>query len=156
MTRVVGTPGSPLRLRRITPWVRGVPALAVLAALIGALAGCAPATTNTRPVPIDSRPTPPQPEATGTAPSGSTTTPPTEAHKPEPVTEASIAADTLQTHATLERCARRKLLPEQESTVEAVRGSLDGVRTELLRGDLARASSFARQARQLARSLNCP
>lgn len=149
MNRAVGKPGSPLRGMRLG-WV-----MTALAAML-TLGGCA-ASTSSRPVSIDSRPTPPQPAPTAaTGTTGPTDVTPAPApHKPEPVTEASIAADTLQTHATLERCAKRNLLPDQESTVDAVRQALGGVRVELVRGDLPRAQSYARQAKQLARSLNC-
>lgn len=79
---------------------------------------------------------------------------------PAPATESalrsSLAADTLAARRVLDRCAGRKLLPEQESTTEATQRLLRDAGSALAQGDLALAASLARQARQLSRSIGCP
>ena len=139
-------------------WTLRLLALALLALGAGACAGMGH--RSERPVSIDARPTPPQPApepADGTGAPASGVAPVT----PAPVVAAAparsrIEADTLAAHAVLERCGRRRLLPEQESTIESARQLLADTRAAALRGDLPRAESLARQVRQLASSLNCP
>lgn len=114
---------------------------------------CSCAHNRNHPVSIDSRPTPVQPEAardTVVAPA-----PPKS--EPRPTNSASqAAADTLAARNALNRCAGRKLLPEQESTVDSVSDALARARDALARGDLTAGASYAREARQLSRSLGCP
>lgn len=119
-----------------------------------ALGACAPFGQHQRPVSIDSRPTPPQPsnDAAGGTPQPTGEVPTAGAES----ATRRIEADTLATHAVLERCAKRKLLPDQESTVDSVRQLLMDAHDAMAGGDLARAASLARQAHQLARSLSCP
>ena len=66
-----------------------------------------------------------------------------------------MVADTLAAHAVLERCGRRRLLPDQESTVDSARQLLAAARAAAIRGETPRAESLARQARQLTSSLDC-
>lgn len=112
-------------------------------ALVIPLLGCAHARRYERPVSIDSRTVAPSPEAARPAPT-------------RPGLEARVAADTLAATLALRRCAGRTLLAEQESTVQSANELLSGVREALAIGDLARAESLARQARQLTGSLGCP
>jgi len=56
----------------------------------------------------------------------------------------------------LKKCAGRQLLPDQESVYDTVRSLLTQTRGALQTGELWRAESLARKARQLASSLNCP
>jgi hypothetical protein len=116
-----------------------------------ALGACMP---SHRAVPIDSRPTPLQPGSTDTTalvhPNGTQRPPSPESRRDR------IVQDTLSTHATLERCAKRRLLPEQESTMDSVRQLLAETQLALVGEDLARAESLARRALQLSRSLSCP
>ncbi len=106
-----------------------------------ALIGCAHRAP--RPVSIDSRTVTPSPEAAHTAPSPASL-------------EARVAADTLAASLAIRRCAGRRLLAEQESTVASATQLLAETRDALAINDLARAESLARQARQLTRSLGCP
>lgn len=124
-----------------------------------ALAGCA--TTphrSTRPVSIDSRPTPPQPAAAPKpvavrAPGAARTAPaPAAVTPPRPRFEA----DTLAARAAVTRCNKRRLLPEQESTLDSARQLLFDARMAALQGDQPRAVALAREARQLTLSLNYP
>lgn len=136
-------------------------ALCLALALLG---GCAHTYRRPAHVPVESRPTPPPPPTEPT-PGRSETTP---ADRPSPPigtvmspgeqqqTRARILADTTATSAALERCGKRKLLPDQESVFEATRSLLDQTRSALTRDELWRAESFARRARQLAASLDCP
>ncbi len=137
-----GPPAVPSRPAR-----RLHPAYALL--LAAALAGCA---HSPRGVPIDRRPTPAPPPD------------PTDRHTPSAVARPThavvpardrIVADTTATHAVLERCLRRTLLPDQEPIIASTRELLNRVRAELLVGRLEGAESAARQARQLSRSLRC-
>lgn len=132
---------------------RSVLALALCCAL--ALAGCAVLHPRPRPepphVPIESRPTPPPPADTvRAAPQPS---PP--AALPRPTLLELAVADTSAAGAMLRRCAGRRLLPEQESTWDATASLLVQARAALLRGDVARGRSLARDAKQLASSLAC-
>ena len=128
------------------------------AALALTVAGCARTSrTRTRPVSIDARPTPPQPAATPAATTQAARTPaaPPPA-KAAPAARPRFEADTLAARAAFTRCSGRRLLPEQESTLDSVRRLLFDARTAALRGDSAHAQSLGREALQLARSLNCP
>lgn len=66
-----------------------------------------------------------------------------------------MVADSLAAHAALARCGQRRLLPDQESTIDSARQLLADTRAAAIRGDLSRAESLARQARQLTNSLDC-
>ena len=135
----------------------------VLLALAAALAGCGSTAPRHRPpgVPVDSRPSPPSPAA-GDRPAAEPATPP-----PVPVgsvmtpderraTLARIVADTTAAGSAVRKCGSRKLLPDQESVFETTRSLLEQARAALARGELWRAESLARKARQLAASLDCP
>ena len=108
-------------------------------------------------VPIESRPTPPQP-AEDASPTDSLVPvpapPDTTKHAPV-VVQSRLVADTTAAGVAARRCAGRRLFPEQESTYDSVLELLNQTRAALARGDVARAESYARQARQLATSLNC-
>jgi len=130
-----------------------------MAVLLSLAAGCAHRPHGTS---IDSRPTPAQPgpfttaapdtiEGPRPAPTNPSTTRP-----PAGGGAARAAADTLAARRALNRCAGRKLLPEQESTIVSVSSLLRSAQAALLREDFVRAESLARQARQLAGSLGCP
>jgi hypothetical protein len=67
-----------------------------------------------------------------------------------------IAADTTATGLAVRKCGGRKLLPDQESVFETTRSLLEQARAALGSGELWRAESLARKARQLAASLDCP
>src|SRR5262245_60339044 len=137
---------------------RAVLSLCVVAAVF-AIGACGHVGRAQRPVSIDSRPTPPQPSSSGES---GTTTVATE-HTAAPQTSKTpetaikrIEADTLATHKMLARCTRGQLLPDQESTVDSARQLLADTHVALEHGDLVRAASLARQARQLSSSLSCP
>ena len=66
------------------------------------------------------------------------------------------AADTVQVAQALKKCSGRQLLPDQESVYDTVRSLLSQTRSALQSGELWRAESLARKARQLASSLSCP
>jgi hypothetical protein len=134
-----------------------------LAALALAPGGCASTPHRAqRPVPIDQRPTPPQPPAEPPAVRAAPAPAPEPAPRPATAPRAAgtaqgrFVADTLAAHAVLERCGQHRLLPDQEATVDSARRLLDSSRIAALGGDMPRAESLARQAHQLARSLNCP
>lgn len=65
-------------------------------------------------------------------------------------------SDTVAVVQALKKCSGRQLLPDQESVYESVRSLLAQTRGALQSGELWRAESLARKARQLASSLNCP
>ena len=67
-----------------------------------------------------------------------------------------IVADTTATGAAVRKCGRRTLLPDQESVMETTLSLLAQTRTAMARGELWRAESLARKARQLSASLDCP
>lgn len=133
----------------------------VLLALVLTLAGCGASQAHRRPpgVPVDSRPSPPAPPVGDGAaaqpappvPVGSVMTP-----NERRETLARIAADTTATGQAVRRCGSRKLLPDQESVFETSRSLLEQARAALGSGELWRAESLARKARQLAASLDCP
>jgi hypothetical protein len=88
---------------------------------------------------------------------------------PQPVTPAETmdpeerartlsrtVADTTSAGQALRRCSGRAVMPDQEATLDAVRSLLAQTRAALASGELWRAESLARKARQLASSLNCP
>lgn len=124
--------------------------------LVATLAGCA-ARHEAPGVPIDQRARPPQPAA---APAAADTVPvpPPRAMTPsgEENTRGIVVRDTAVVSKALKHCAGRTLLPEMESTYGATASLLAQTREALARGDLARARSLARNARQLATSLDCP
>lgn len=66
------------------------------------------------------------------------------------------AADTVLVAQALKKCSGRQLLPDQESVYDTVRSLLSQTRGALQSGELWRAESLARKARQLASSLSCP
>ena len=117
-----------------------------------------------RGVPVESRPTPPQPSPEPT----STEHPTTETPAPPPKVEsamtpqqrkesiARVVADTTAASAAVKKCAKRKLLPDQESVFDTVQSLLAQTRAALGRSELWNAESLARKARQLAGSLDCP
>lgn len=122
--------------------------------LVGTLAGCA---GHREPpgVPIDQRARPPQP------PASADTVPPVPPPRPmTPSGEESmrgiVVRDTAAVSKALMRCAGKTLLPEMESTFIATQKLLAQTREALQRGDVARARSLARNARQLVTSLDCP
>ena len=132
---------------------RFVVAVAALAVLVGsgALEGCA--TTRKReprPVPIERRPTPPPASA---YPRDGASQPLDPARRQTLLREA--VRDSASAGARLRRCAGRRLLPDQESIWDAAAGLLAQPRAALLRGDVSRARSLARNARQLVTSLRC-
>jgi hypothetical protein len=130
-----------------------------MAFLLSLAAGCAHRPHGTS---IDSRPTPAQPGPFSTAvpDTNAELRPappnPTPVRPPNGGGAARAAADTLAARRALNRCAGRKLLPEQESTIVSVSSLLRSAQAALLREDFIRAESLARQARQLAGSLGCP
>jgi hypothetical protein len=65
-------------------------------------------------------------------------------------------ADTTSAGQALRKCGARALQPDQDATADAVRNLLAQTRAALASGELWRAESLARKARQLASSLNCP
>ena len=133
------------------------PALLVLLAV--ALAGCSATHRESPGKPIDQRPTPPQPAQTEQpVPRDSIPVPPPRTMTPsgEDNVRALAVRDTVAVSKALKRCAGKNLLPEQETTYDATQKLLDDTRAALLRGDVTRARSLARNARQLVSSLDCP
>ncbi len=105
---------------------------------------------------IESRPTPAPPDSAGVAGgAGARPRPVVMSSETRRATLSSLAADTTAARAALNRCAGRKLLPDQEGVFEATTRALMDVRATAVTGDLARAESLARQAKQLASSLTC-
>ena len=138
----------------------------------------APVDTTARPAPADTlEETRPAPKRAGPAParkpkSGSASTS-ADADSitsvPTPVTPvetmspserrsalARTAADTTVAGSAVRHCGGRALMPDQQATFDAVRSLLDQTRAALASGELWRAESLARKARQLASSLDCP
>ena len=105
---------------------------------------------------IESRPTPAPPDSmsTGRA-TGAHPRSVVMSNETRRVTLSSLTADTTAARAALNRCAGRKLLPDQEGVFEATTRTLMDVRAARTAGNLARAESLARQAKQLASSLGC-
>jgi hypothetical protein len=68
---------------------------------------------------------------------------------------AQTVRDTVATGQRLRRCAGRRLLPDQESLWDSTARLLSETRAALVAGDIARARSLARDARQLSSSLIC-
>ena len=124
-----------------------------LAIAVALAAGCGPHRGATG-VPIDSRPTPPQPGPHDTTVTVRTTPPPSNGSA-DPA-HAAVVADTTAARAALKRCAGRKLLAEQENSVDSTTRLLMDAHAALLEGDVPRAASLARQAASLARSIGCP
>ena len=123
------------------------------------LAGCA-AHREPAGVPIDQRARPPQPPSQP-PPAAADTVPPVP--PPRPMTPSGeenvrglVVRDTAVVSKALKRCAGKTLLPEMESTYGATAKLLEQTREALLRGDVNRARSLARNARQLVTSLECP
>lgn len=69
---------------------------------------------------------------------------------------ARTVADTTSASTAVRHCTGRALQPDQEATADAVRSLLAQTRAALGSGELWRAESLARKARQLASSLDCP
>jgi hypothetical protein len=141
------------RSTRIAAWT-------VLCALslTGALSGCA-AHREAPGVPIDERPRPPQPPAQAAPVTpDSIPVPPPRVMTPsgEENVRALAVRDTAVVSKALKRCAGKTLLPEMESTYGATAKLLEQTREALQRGDVNRARSLARNARQLVTSLDCP
>jgi hypothetical protein len=65
-------------------------------------------------------------------------------------------ADTTSAGQAVRHCGGRAMQPDQEATADAVRSLLAQTRAALGSGELWRAESLARKARQLASSLDCP
>lgn len=135
--------------------------LALLAMLLAAAAaGCA-RPIRTGAIPVDNRPTLTAPEG---ADADTTLLPDDEAPAaPAPLPDkaveslrARVVADTLAAREAIDRCAGRKLLPEQEASHDATVGLLMQTRAALMRDDLPRAESLARQARQMSETIGCP
>ena len=130
----------------------------ILAVWLAAVAGCA---AHSRGVPVDARPSPAAPPGAAGRPDAATD----EKRPGQPATPSAtdprlalrerVVADTTAARATASRCIRTALLPEQEASVEALRDLLRRARVALLGEDLERAESLARQARQIASSLDC-
>jgi hypothetical protein len=149
---------------------RGGIALVALMLAWTSLGGCALVRGNPKGVPVDSRPTPGQPgtapaetgeERPGTAGTSTQTKPPATVQDATPETDRKavmrrIVADTTEASAAVSRCAKRKLLPDQESSFDSARGLLIQTRAALDRDELWRAESLARKARQVASALYCP
>jgi len=110
-------------------------------------------------VPIESRPTPPQPPAARDSIAGAVPLERVEgvlSQKERAELMARVVADTLVASGAVRRCEGRRLLPGDESVVDATASLLVDVRAALGRDELWRAESLARKARQLASSINCP
>lgn len=138
----------------------GAVALVSALLLVGALAGCS-AHREPVGVPIDERARPPQPPAATPPPAPADTLAPVPPPRPmTPSGEESLRSiavkDTAAVSKALKRCEGQNLLPEQESTFIATQKLLAQTREALARGDVARARSLARNAKQLVSSLECP
>lgn len=149
---------------------RGRALFALAAALTWASAGgCALVRGKPSGVPVDSRPTPTAPAEPAPRTAGQEDPPPTETPTPPKATvgdatsEADrvammrrIVADTTEASKAVSRCAKRTLLPDQESSFDSARGLLMQTRAAIARDELWRAESLARKARQVASALYCP
>jgi hypothetical protein len=127
--------------------------------LLAGTLNCCAAHRETPGVPIDERPRPPQPPAGVTpVPPDSIPVPPPRVMTPsgEENLRALAVRDTAVASRALKRCAGKTLLPEMESTYAATVKLLEQTRDALARGDFRRARSLARNATQLATSLDCP
>ena len=90
-----------------------------------------------------------------------TTNPPTPVQSVMTPAEAKQAreravADSTSAAQALKKCNGRALLPDQESVYDTVKSLLAQVRAALQGGELWRAESLARKAKQLSSSLDCP
>jgi hypothetical protein len=129
--------------------------LVTLSFLLPLVSGCAVFGYRSKGVPIDQRPTPKQPAASDTVA--------VERIRVEPVVQANdrallmakVVADTAEAGAAVRRCSGRKLLPEQESTIESTLNFLREAKSALRLGELSRAEQGARKAKALAASLRC-
>jgi hypothetical protein len=112
-----------------------------------------------KPVTIDERPRPPQPPPASSTSDTTHAVVPTQPTQPTPSGSESLhslaVADTVAANEALQRCAGKKLLPDEESTADAVASTLAQARAAMLRGDMKQARSLARNARQLSSSLTC-
>ena len=110
--------------------------------------------------PIEEIPRPPQPAAQPRAAAADTVPPVPPPRTMTPSGEGSmrgiVLRDTVAVSKALKRCTGKTMLPEMESTYDATAKLLAQAREALLRGDVARARSLARNARQLVTSLDCP
>lgn len=108
---------------------------------------------NKKPAKEEKKPDPAQQQVTLTPP------PPVESvMSPEDRKKSldNTVADTTAAGQAIRKCGGRQLQPDQETVVDSVRSFLAQTRTALQSGELWRAESLARKARQLASSLNCP
>lgn len=142
-------------IRMRSPWLK-VSALALCLCTLATACAHQPPKRRVG-VNIESRPTPAPPDSASLARGGT-------GARPRPVvmsdqtrraTISSLAADTTAARAALRRCAGRKLLPDQEGVFDATTKVLMDVRAMFATGNLARAESLARQAKQLSTSLTC-
>ena len=142
-------------IRRRSPWWK-VSALALC--LCTFATSCAHKPPKRRVgVNIESRPTPTPPDSASLARggTGARRRPVVMSDQTRRATISSLAADTTAARASLNRCAGRKLLPDQEGVFDATTKALMAVRAMRATGNLARAESLARQAKQLSTSLTC-
>lgn len=107
-------------------------------------------------VPIEKRPTPKPPPPADTVAVERINVEPVVTEDQRAQLMKRVIADTTEAGAAVRRCAGRKLLPDQETVVEATINLLIEARAALLRDEPARAESLARKARQLSTSLRCP
>lgn len=102
-----------------------------------------------RPVQIAARPAPALPESARAVPRRLQYT-----RHARATLAQQLARDTLVASAAVHRC-RGALMPDEESTRDAVTTMLTNAHLALRRGDLAHALSYARDARQLSTALRC-
>ena len=133
-------------------------AAALLVVAFG-IAGCARRTVDHR-IPAPAEPPRAAKAADPTTPNATSPSPKegAPAAKPRPsfTLRGQAMADTTAAGGVLRRCRGRKLLPEDEATMESVARLLDQARTAFADGDVDRAASSARSAKQLAASMRCP
>jgi hypothetical protein len=131
-------------------------ALAALVA-VGACANQAatrrPAPRNVEDVPM---PAPKTPETQAATPAKKPATAAATKPRATPTLRTQAIADTAAASVVLRRCLARKLLPEEEATVDAIKDLLRQARAALRLANNESAASYARSARQLSRSLRCP
>lgn len=130
--------------------------IVLLAVAVPPLSGCA-IFGGTRPtgVPIERRPTPKQPAPGDTVAVERIQVEPVVQEDERAVLMAKVVADTTEAGAAVRRCHGRKLLPEQEMTIESTLNFLRETREQLKLGELSRAEQSARKAKALAASLRC-
>jgi hypothetical protein len=68
---------------------------------------------------------------------------------------ARAVADSAAAGGLIRKCVGKKLLPEDEATLEAVLQLMQRTRVAFAEKNLDLAASYARSARQLAASLSC-